>query len=146
MKTIVKGSHERVYDENGFGFRWEYREYEKKILEDSDRYETVQGILRGQLTPEEARKRHSLSSLQVIYGWIGKYVSEHEVLSSQEISEEEMARKSKDEQIKELKAQLKQAKKEAEYEKLRAHAFDTMINLAEEKFNIPIRKKSGTKR
>ena len=57
-----------------------------------------------------------------------------------------MARKSKDDPIKELKAQLKQAKKELDYEKLRAHAFDTMINLGEEKFNIPIRKKSGTKR
>lgn len=60
-------------------------------------------------------------------------------------TDEDMANKSKDDQIRELKAQLKQARKEAEFEKLRAHAFDTMINLAEEKFNIPIRKKSGTK-
>ena len=51
----------------------------------------------------------------------------------------------KDEQIRELKAELKKARKEAELEKLRAHAYDTMINLAEERFNIPIRKKSGTK-
>lgn len=29
--------------------------------------------------------------------------------------------------------------------KLRAHAYDMMINLAEETFNIPIRKKTGTK-
>lgn len=51
-----------------------------------------------------------------------------------------MANKSKDEQIRELKAELKKARKEAELEKLRAHAYDTMINLAEERFNIPIRK------
>lgn len=51
-----------------------------------------------------------------------------------------MANKNKDDQIRELKAQLKQARKEAELEKLRAHAYDTMINLAEETFNIPIRK------
>ena len=56
-----------------------------------------------------------------------------------------MANKSKDEQIRVLKAELKKARKEAELEKLRAHAYDTMINLAEERFNIPIRKKSGTK-
>ena len=57
-----------------------------------------------------------------------------------------MARKSKDDQIRELQAQLKQARKDAELEKLRAKAYDTMINVAEETFNIPIRKKSGTKR
>ena len=49
-------------------------------------------------------------------------------------------------EIRELKAQLSQARKEAELEKLRAKAYDTMINVAEETFNIPIRKKSGTKR
>lgn len=44
-----------------------------------------------------------------------------------------------------LKAALKKAQKEAELEKLRAKAYDKMIDLAEEHFNIPIRKKSGTK-
>ena len=32
-----------------------------------------------------------------------------------------------------------------ELEKLRSKAFSTMIDLAEETFNIPVRKKSGTK-
>ena len=63
-----------------------------------------------------------------------------------EPNEEDMSAKSKDDQIRELKAQLKQAQKEAELEKLRAKAYDTMIRVAEETFNIPIRKKSGTKR
>ena len=31
------------------------------------------------------------------------------------------------------------------HEKLRAQAYDTMIDVAEEMFNIPIRKKAGTK-
>ena len=81
-----------------------------------------------------------------VYTWIGKYVTQEKALSLEEQSEEDMARKSKDEQIRELQAQLKQARKEAELEKLRAKAYDTMINVAEETFNIPIRKKSGTKR
>lgn len=56
-----------------------------------------------------------------------------------------MVNKSKEDQIRELKAELKNAKKEAELEKLRAKAFDKIIDLAEERFNIPIRKKSYTK-
>lgn len=34
---------------------------------------------------------------------------------------------------------------ELKHEKLRAHAYDTMIDVAEEMFNIPIRKKVDTK-
>ena len=146
MKTILKVRSEQVFDPETGDYRWVRKEYEKYILEEEDRQQIVMDILQGNTRPEEVKEKYDLSSVQLIYGWIGKYISENEVLSLQEINEEEMARKSKDEQIKELKAQLKQARKELDYEKLRAHAFDTMINLAEEKFNIPIRKKSGTKR
>jgi len=51
-----------------------------------------------------------------------------------------MANRSKEDQIRELKAALKKAQKEAELEKLRVKAYDKMIDLAEERFNIPIRK------
>ena len=37
------------------------------------------------------------------------------------------------------------ARKALELEKLRSHAYSTMIDLAEQTFNIPVRKKSGTK-
>ena len=100
----------------------------------------------GMFTPEEVRKSYSLASINSVYAWIGKYVSQSGSLSLQESKEEDMPAKSKDDQIRELKIQLRQARKEAELEKLRAKAYDTMINVAEETFNIPIRKKSGTKR
>lgn len=113
--------------------------------EESDRVNAVLDILKGVTTAEEVRKKYDITSINSVYTWIGKYVSQEKVVSLEEQTEEDMANKSKDDQIRELKAQLKQARKEAELEKLRAHAYDTMINLAEEKFNIPIRKKSGTK-
>lgn len=47
--------------------------------------------------------------------------------------------------IKELEAENRRLEEALEQEKLRAKAYDTMINLAEKTFNIPIRKKSGTK-
>ena len=56
-----------------------------------------------------------------------------------------LANKSKDDQIRELKERLRQAEKRAEMEELRAKAYSKMIDVAEETFNIPIRKKSGTK-
>ena len=113
--------------------------------DENDRLNAVLDILKGATTAEEVRRKYDITSINSVYTWIGKYVSHEKSLSLEEQTEEDMTKKSKDDQIRELKAQLKQARKEAELEKLRAHAYDTMINLAEETFNIPIRKKSGTK-
>ena len=113
--------------------------------DEQDRVNAVLDILKGVTTAEEVKKKYDITSINSVYTWIGKYVSQEKSLSLQEQTDEDMANKSKDDQIRELKAQLRQARKEAELEKLRAHAYDTMISLAEETFNIPIRKKSGTK-
>ena len=113
--------------------------------DEEDRVNAVLDILKGVMTAE-VRKKFDIATVNSVYTWIGKYVTQEKALSLEEQSDEDMARKSKDDQIRELQAQLKQARKEAELEKLRAKAYDTMINLAEETFNIPIRKKSGTKR
>ena len=110
--------------------------------DEEDRVNAVLDILKGVMTAEEVRKKFDIATVNSVYTWIGKYVTQEKALSLEEQSDEDMARKSKDDQIRELQAQLK----EAELEKLRAKAYDTMINLAEETFNIPIRKKSGTKR
>ena len=58
---------------------------------------------------------------------------------------EPMADKSLEDRVKELEAENKRLQKTLELEKLRSKALDTMINVAEETFNIPVRKKPGTK-
>ena len=47
------------------------------------------------------------------------------------------------EDMKALQAEVLRLKKELKQEKMRADAYDMMINLAEDAFKIPIRKKSG---
>lgn len=123
------------------------REEEKIHLEDADRIALSAEIVSGHVTAEEVRQKYGIVSINSVYTWVGKYLSQIKELSLQDKpeSEEDMANKSRDDQIRELRAKLKQAEKKAEYEALRAHAYDKMIDLAEEKFNIPIRKKSGTK-
>lgn len=44
-----------------------------------------------------------------------------------------------------LRLENERLRSELKHEKMRAHAYDTMIDVAEEMFNIPIRKKAGTK-
>lgn len=47
------------------------------------------------------------------------------------------------EDVKALQEEVLRLKKELKQEKMRADAYDMMINLAEDAFKIPIRKKSG---
>jgi len=47
------------------------------------------------------------------------------------------------EDVKALQAEVLRLKKELKQEKMRADAYDMMIDLAEDAFKIPIRKKSG---
>lgn len=45
----------------------------------------------------------------------------------------------------ELEREIEKLKKDVEYERLRANAYDKLIDIAETNLNISIRKKSGTK-
>lgn len=49
-------------------------------------------------------------------------------------------------EIKHLQSEVLRLQKELKQEKLRADAFDKMIDIAESRFNIPIRKKAGARR
>ena len=66
---------------------------------------------------------------------ISAYMKKHKSPKSSEESSSITALRLENER---LRAELKDAK-------MRAHAFDTMIDVAEEMFNLPIRKKAGTK-
>jgi len=48
--------------------------------------------------------------------------------------------------VKALQAELAKVKEELRKEKLRADAYNTMIDIAEDMFKVPIRKKAGAKR
>ena len=82
----------------------------------------------------------------MLFNWMDKFVNEKELISlSDNQSDNPMAKKNPEDQIRELKAENKRLEKALEMEKLRAKAYDTMIDIAEQTFNIPIRKKSDSR-
>lgn len=113
--------------------------------DDIEKGPIIMEFLKGELSAEEMVEKYHICSVQTLYAWVGKFLTQEESVSLPEQNDMDMANKSKDDQIRELKEELKKARKEAELEKLRATAYNKMIDLAEETFNIPIRKKSGTK-
>ncbi len=72
-------------------------------------------------------------------------MSKRTVKPKKEIVEPEPRQELPDD-VKALQAELARVKEELRKEKLRADAYDTMIDIAEDMFKVPIRKKAGAKR
>ena len=72
-------------------------------------------------------------------------VEDHSDGHDEQNCEEEGAQELPDD-VQALQAELARVKEELRKEKLRADAYDTMIDIAEDMFKVPIRKKAGAKR
>lgn len=115
--------------------------------EPEERIPIIREFLMTERTAEQIIEKYNIKSLNTFFSWLGKHVKEVQSLSLQSEPENDtdMANKSKDDHIRELKEKLKAAEKRADMEALRAHAYSKMIDVAEATFNIPVRKKAGTK-
>lgn len=145
MRTVTKYKTEYRQNENG-EYRWMEVPREKIIFDDEDKKRIVSEYYQSREPAQKVAERYHLSSKQVLYSWIDKYLHEESLPLPENQSEATMAKKDPEERVKELEAENRRLEKALELERLRAKAFDTMINVAEETFNIPIRKKAGTKR
>lgn len=97
----------------------------------------IEQVLNGHLSKNEASRRYGIKGHSTITRWIRKLHPEPSVQllkKSNKNKEESSAEK----RIKELEEALR-------VEKLRSLAYKTMIEIAEEKFQIPIEKKSDSK-
>ena len=106
-----------------------------------ERAEAVRQLLEKEQTVEQIVSRFNLSSAQVVYGWIGRHIEE--ILLSDTPKEPEID--DKELTLSEALKEIKRLKKALDLEKMRSAGYSHMIELAEQQFNIPIRKKSGTK-
>lgn len=136
----------RVYDEHGWP-RTKRVEVTRYIYTDDEKLKIIAEFLQEQMPVQAIIDKYHISSKYVFMGWMDKLLKEKESLSLQEQTNpsEPMANQSLEDRVKELEAENKRLQKALELEKLRSKALDTMINVAEETFNIPVRKKAGTK-
>lgn len=140
LKTVTR----RVWNEE---LGW----YEKKELTtgkykftEEDKIQIVSEYISSGRPASEIAEKYRISSRQIIFSWMDRYVNEREIVSLPPKSED-MTTKSPEERLKELESRIEKLQKSLELERLRSTAYSTMIDEAEKTFNIPIRKKSGTK-
>ena len=126
------------------------RKWKRRISNETDKMSIVREYIETGRPASEIASKHGLSGPMVLYAWVDKYLSRKECLSLEPETDNttDMAKKTKqqlEDELKKAKEENKRLKEALELEKLRSRAFDTMIDVAEKNFNIPIRKKAGTK-
>ena len=80
---------------------------------------------------------------KTIARWIANFVAENSTVTPQTVMPSNQ--ENHNEELEALQKEVADLKKQLKYQEMRADAYDTMIDIAEKKFNIPIRKKAGAK-
>lgn len=119
-------------------------EYEKKKvrrkLTDDDRIGILREYFETGVPASRIIEKYQLSSRAILFGWMDKYLNEESELAGN--TQRQEWQPSTEEELRQENERLKKA---LALEKLRSEAYSTMIDVAEKTFNIPIRKKRGTK-
>ena len=139
-----------MYNEELGRFEWKEVETDKYVFDETDKIAIAREYHERRCPASEIVAKYHISSAVVLYGWLDKYLNEKVRVSlhPETDNETDMSKRSKqqlEEELKTAKAELKRLQEALELEKLRSRAYDTMIDVAEANFNIPIRKKAGTK-
>lgn len=118
------------------------RKKEIKFYSDEFKLEVIKDVLSGKYSKEEARIAYEIKGNSAILNWIRKFSMDSKRYKNESVNSKDnelMIQLSKEElRIKELEKALKK-------EKLRGELMEKIIDIAEEHFNIDIRKKYGAK-
>ena len=116
-----------------------------KRIPDEVALEAATEFVTTSITIKELQRKYNFRGTGSLYRWIRKFglsrVSEAE-LKADEIMKKERSKTSHE---LELEKKIEQLEKQLEYQKLKARAYEKMVEIAEREFSISIRKKFGPK-
>ena len=81
--------------------------------------------------------------IHAIENWIANFVAENGKVTPEQAMQ--FNKEKHDKELEDLQKKVADLEAQLDYQTMRADAYDTMIDIAEKKFNILIRKKSGAK-
>lgn len=112
---------------------------------DEFKLKVVTEYLETDISQEALKKKYGFGGNNCIVNWMRKFGLQKP--SDQEIKLREMMTKETKKSAREieLEAKIREFEKTLEYEQLRSHALDTLIDVAERDLKIDIRKKPGSK-
>lgn len=115
----------------------------RKISDDFKRKVAME-VIEGHLSKETARRLYGIKGKSAVTDWVRFYSDANKKIKAIEASLNCMTSQER-EQFEELKAKIALLEQELTNEKHRAGLYQTMIEIAEQQLNIPIRKKYGAR-
>lgn len=103
--------------------------------------QVLKRILSKEISAHQAKLEYGIGGKMTVYRWLAHHEKELGAISNQSPMEDSQSQRSREE----LLAELSSVRGLLEQERLRSESYLSMIKLAEEKYNIPIEKKSGAK-
>lgn len=127
-------------------FKYDVVKIDGYVFSKDDKMKICTEYLESGKSAQEISEKYHLNSKEVLYGWVKKFLEGKDYIPLETyITPDPMKEKSMETQLAELKAENKRLQDALEMAKLRAKAYETMIEVAESNLNISIRKKAGTK-
>ena len=117
----------------------------KRGYSESFKIHVVNELESGKLSPGEARRKYNILGHSTIIKWCRKYGTVHQHTSKRIGNKTRMSMSSQDYEIIRLKHEIESLKSELEDSRLKNVVLETMVDIAEKEFEIPIRKKYGAK-
>ena len=126
---------------------WAYKKRTQRDYTMAIKLQVVSEIERGELSTTGAKRKYGIQARSTVVNWLRKYGTfdwENQTPSNMPKSPEQKIMEL-EQHVKLLEKQKKHLEKLAERSDKKAIIFDMMIDIAEEEFNIPIRKKCSPK-
>lgn len=116
----------------------------RKIYNDAFKRKVVTEVLSGKLTKEQARLRYNIGGNSTILDWMRKYAG-FKMRTAGCDPLPILQNMSTDDTEEELKDKIKQLEAKLEYAELKGRAYQIMVEIAKEQYNLDLEKKSGAK-
>jgi transposase-like protein len=111
---------------------------EVNYYSDEFKKSVIKEVLTGLISKGAAQRKYGIKGKSAVLNWIRKF-------EPSQINEMKKKRQPQNQATLQIEAENKRLREELELERLRVLSLNVMIDLAEEQFKVPIRKKSGAK-
>jgi len=97
------------------------------------------------ITVKELQRKYGFNGVGTLYQWIRKFDLSQPREAELKVNGIMKKERSKTSREQELEDKVRELEKQLEYQKLKARAYEKIVEIAERKFSISIRKKFGPK-
>ncbi|MFO7703061.1 MAG: hypothetical protein R6V37_08770 [Psychroflexus maritimus] len=115
-----------------------------KTYDEAFKRKVVLEVLSGSITKEEARRRYKIGGNSTILDWMRSYAGlKMRTAGSDPLPILRVMKTDDDKET--LKQKIKELEAKLEYAELKGRAYQTMVEIAKEQYNLDLEKKSGAK-